>query len=428
MNSHKNNNILEKPKRLVVEISTKCNFSCNFCPLQSSEYKNNSNFMPFSIFKNLESLLPYLDSLVISGFGEPLLNPQLIDIVKFAKKGLPENSKLAIQTNGMLLTEDNAKKLIHSGINKFCISIDTLKDSYGHRYDFVTKALEILHNLRISKYFRYGVETVIIRDNLNEIVELINRVLKYGIDFTIISHLIPYSPEMTSKVLYDTNNVDSVKIFDKWLQILQKRGYKIEDWLDIAKKMAGEGIDFNEEVYELYKGMYDDALKQGLSLNLPKLMQIDRDSIKEVEEVLSNVKRICSEKGVEIKIPGIYPKAKRRCEFVEENCMFVSVDGEVSPCYFLWHAFKCYIAQLKKSVKKFSFGNININDPIEIYNQDNYKKFRNSVLKYEFPYCYDCNFALCDLMELEDFMYDCYSNEIPCGACLWCGELFYCMI
>lgn len=384
--------------------------------------------MPHEVFEKLKSLFPYLESLVFSGFGEPLLNREIFHMIKLAKALLPKNATLAVQSNGSLIDEDMALELITGGINKFCISIDTLTDSYGHCYQSAINALEVLKRLKKKFNMVFGIEMVITKDNLAEIVSLINNILKYNIDFIIISHLIPYSLEMASKVLYDTNNAESVKIFDKWHQTLQKKGYKTDDWFDIAKKMAGEGVEFNEEVYNLYKGMYDDASKRGLTLNLPRLMQIDTDCIKQVEKVLSKVKKICFENDIEYKIPRTHPESKRSCEFIEQSCMFVSVDGEVSPCYFLWHNFKCYIAQLKKSVKKFSFGNININDPIEIYNQENYKKFHNQVLKYEFPYCYDCNFALCNLMELEDFMYDCYSNEIPCGACLWCGELFYCMI
>jgi len=417
-----------KVERLIVEITTSCNFSCFFCPVHSSEYNNNSKIMSFSSFKRLVNLYAHIKSLVFSGFGEPLLNPEILDMVQFAKKQMASSSVIAIQTNGALLSEAYAVKLVEAGVGKFCISIDTFKDSPGHSGEYALNALGVLKNLKKTKDFLIGIETVITKDNIEELPDLINRVFSYNIDFVLISHLIPYSKDIALKVLYDTNNIDSVNIYNKWLNVLYEKGYTIEDWFDIAKKMAGEGVEYNEEVYKLYKGMYDEAQSYGLTLNLTKLVKIDDVTIKRTEEVLNDIRKICEAKGVYYKIPGVHPKSKRSCEFIEEKCLFVSVDGEVTPCYFLWHSFSCYIAQLKKSVKRLSFGNVNEVSPVEICESSNYKKFREAVLKYEFPYCYDCNFALCDLMELKNFVHDCYSNEIPCGACLWCGGLFYCMI
>jgi len=49
------------------------------------------------------------------------------------------------------------------------------------------------------------------------------------------------------------------------------------------------------------------------------------------------------------------------------------------------------------------------------------------VLGYRFPFCFDCGFALCDYVAEEDFEQDCYLEQVPCGACLWCTGLFHCL-
>lgn len=422
-------NNIEFPKKLIVEISTNCNFSCLMCPLQSEEFKQKSTFMSFDLFKKLEEVLQFIKTIVFSGFGEPLMNPDLIKMVEFARCRMPSDAILAIQTNGALLSKEVAEDLISAGMNKFCISVDTVKNSnLGHLSINAIDSLRLLSGFKDKYKILLGVETVITKDNEDELITLVEKLSQFNIDFLVLSHLIPYSQEMASKVSYDTNNKKSISIFKNWKYRLEEKGYSLNDWLDISKKMAGEGIEFNEEVYSLYKGMYEDAGKIGLTLNLNKLINLDESYFSQVEKKLLKIKEICSKKGIYYQIPGVYPESERKCDFLEEKCVFISVDGEVSPCYFLWHNFTCYISGLKKSVKKVSFGNINEKDIVEIYNNEGYKRFREAVLKYEFPYCYDCNFALCDLMELEDFIYDCYSNEIPCGACLWCGELFYCMI
>jgi hypothetical protein len=49
------------------------------------------------------------------------------------------------------------------------------------------------------------------------------------------------------------------------------------------------------------------------------------------------------------------------------------------------------------------------------------------VLRYDFPFCYDCNHALCDYVQDGDFTQDCHLNTVPCAACLWCTGVFQCL-
>lgn len=422
--------LVEKPSRLIVEISNKCNFNCEICFLLQQNSPVAKSFMTLSEFTKVKELLPLLDSLVFSGFGEPLLNPELIEMVRFAKGEMKNNSTLGIQTNGYLLTEEKANALVKNGLDNIIISVDTLKGGFEcHSLENAEKSFEIL--LKLKENFinlKYGAEIVLTKTNMDELLDIIEKLISFKIDFLIISHLIPSSNALTSKVAYDTNNETSVKIFKKWSKILHDKGYSYEDWINLAKRKSAEYVDYNLELDNLYKSMYEEAESVGLTLNLKKLMEMDEVFLNKVETMLNRARQICLENKINFKIPSILPKSDRRCEFIEDKCMFISVDGEASPCYFLWHSFECYVGNLKKKVKKLSFGNINIENPLDIYNKENYRRFRGDVVKYEYPYCYDCNFALCDLMELEDFIYDCYSNEVPCGACLWCGDLFNCLI
>jgi hypothetical protein len=64
---------------------------------------------------------------------------------------------------------------------------------------------------------------------------------------------------------------------------------------------------------------------------------------------------------------------------------------------------------------------------LDIWNDRDYRSFRESVLRYDFPFCFDCSFALCDYVQGEEFEQDCYISSVPCGACLWCTGLFHCL-
>ena len=97
------------------------------------------------------------------------------------------------------------------------------------------------------------------------------------------------------------------------------------------------------------------------------------------------------------------------------------------PCYFLWHRYKCYVGGLAKHVKPLSFGNLAQHDVLALWNASAAREFRQGVVKYDFPFCYDCSVALCDYVQGEEFTHDCHVGTVPCGACLWCTGLFQCL-
>lgn len=123
--------------------------------------------------------------------------------------------------------------------------------------------------------------------------------------------------------------------------------------------------------------------------------------------------------------PPIYSSNIRSCEFVESLAVFVNVDGKVSPCYYLWHDFSCYIGGLKKDVRAWFLGSLS--EGTRFRRKEDVVSFRAEVMKYKSPFCYDCSFALCNLVDSVDFENDCYLSSVPCESCLWCTGLFHCM-
>jgi hypothetical protein len=63
-----------------------------------------------------------------------------------------------------------------------------------------------------------------------------------------------------------------------------------------------------------------------------------------------------------------------------------------------------------------------------IWQKGEFMDFRKEVVEYRFPFCFDCSFALCNLVDGADFENDCYISQVPCGACLWCTGLFNCLL
>lgn len=100
------------------------------CP---RELNRSFGYMDISIFQKIidESIL-YGKRLIITinKDGEPLLHPELSQMVKYAKDKKAAY-KINFYTNGILLTEDKSLELIKSGLDTIHISIDAFtKETY----------------------------------------------------------------------------------------------------------------------------------------------------------------------------------------------------------------------------------------------------------------------------------------------------------
>jgi len=131
---------------------------------------------------------------------------------------------IGFQTNGVLLSYEKMKELVRAGLNRICVSIDSLMPVKGlHEPESGRLALEAIHQVKSNgaMHLQSGIEIVITTDNIDQIIPTIKEALKYEINFIILSHLIPYSSETAQKVAYETNNEEAVKIFKNGLMFFK---------------------------------------------------------------------------------------------------------------------------------------------------------------------------------------------------------------
>jgi MoaA/NifB/PqqE/SkfB family radical SAM enzyme len=111
----------------------RCNLSCAYC----NEYDNYSKPVPLGTMLHRLELLGNLKTGVITlSGGEPLLHPDLDDIIR----GIRKNATLAgMITNGYLLTAERIQKLNDAGLDYLQISIDNVMPD-----DVSKKSLKVL--------------------------------------------------------------------------------------------------------------------------------------------------------------------------------------------------------------------------------------------------------------------------------------------
>lgn len=109
------------PKVVRIESAGYCNFRCKHCPV--GIHGNKRQLMSFKTFKEIFDRLPEVPSVVVFYHGgEPLLNRELEDLIKYAKeKGVKHT---VFNSNTSLLTVERARKLSAAGLDEMRVSFD----------------------------------------------------------------------------------------------------------------------------------------------------------------------------------------------------------------------------------------------------------------------------------------------------------------
>ncbi len=127
---------------LEIKTNTKCNLKCKYCFVSSGDYETN-----FVI--ELDYLLKWIKKAIevkncndieihLAPYGEILLYPQLFQLIKLIRK-IPEVSIISLQSNGLLLNEENIIKLEESGLDRLNLSLNSMDPDKCAEYCGVKK-------------------------------------------------------------------------------------------------------------------------------------------------------------------------------------------------------------------------------------------------------------------------------------------------
>lgn len=119
---------LDTPFSVTIVPSSFCNFACNFCPCRTIAHK--ASVMSLDMFKNIidnANFSQQVKVLHLYNVGEPLINKDFPQIIKYAKKS-NFAKKISMVTNSSLLTEELSQEIIASGVDRIIISLYGLND------------------------------------------------------------------------------------------------------------------------------------------------------------------------------------------------------------------------------------------------------------------------------------------------------------
>lgn len=107
-----------------LNITELCSRRCGFCPrFDPSVYKNQNLNMSIETIVSLAEKCEhekYVGDITIAGFGEPMLHPNLLEIIRTIRRHGANH--ITLITNGDFLTPDSLKELVSVGLSKVVVS------------------------------------------------------------------------------------------------------------------------------------------------------------------------------------------------------------------------------------------------------------------------------------------------------------------
>lgn len=361
---------LSQLRKIYIEPTSHCNFSCRTCIRNA--WDEGRGAMSAETFKRiLEAVKAFKPGPVIffGGFGEPLTHTNILEMVAEAARAA---SRVELITNGVLLDEKRAHGLIEAGLGTLWVSLDGASPESFAEVRQIEAFSEILDNIRryreLYRQMRGGTADVgavfvAMKSNIHELPKLLELSSRVGISRYMVTNVLPYTPDMCSEVLYR--------------QAIERVAWQASPWhphVDMPE------IDLTATTHE--------ALFQAWASR-----------------------------------PGIMFKRHDRCPFIEQRSTAIRWDGYVSPCLALLHSHENYLFEKKRTVTGWQIGNIDDTPLAELWNQAEYRQFRERVEQFDFSPCTYC--ASCEMSEANQE--DCFGNVFPaCGGCLWAQGVVQC--
>ena len=115
-------------KAIFIELRSKCNSTCTFCPVSIGNDIRDDITMDYELYKNIINQLVDLKfpgRIAFFNNSEPLITKDLFKYLKYATTNLNNDNIFHVCTNGIALSNKIGELLIESGINRITINVYT---------------------------------------------------------------------------------------------------------------------------------------------------------------------------------------------------------------------------------------------------------------------------------------------------------------
>ena len=188
------------PRVVFIEVTNRCNLLCKTCP---HTYFDREPLKSLSLqeFISIAEQFPQMQRALLHGIGEPLLNHELDEIIKYLKD---REVEVIINSNGTLLTPKWQERLIESGLDQYRCSIDGATDETYARIRGVALLPKLKKGLGGLVKTKERLEVtaphisiwcVATRENLQELPDILRLAADLGVPEVYMQRLVYFARE-----------------------------------------------------------------------------------------------------------------------------------------------------------------------------------------------------------------------------------------
>ena len=180
-----------KPRLIFWELTKGCNLRCIHCRATATELSSPSDLSTQAAREIIDQIAAVSTPILVLSGGEPLFRS---DIFQLARYGTDKGLRVALATNGTLVTKHVARMIVDSGVQRVAISLDGA-DALTHdtfrgipgAFDAAIAGFRNLKNLGMS----VQINTTIARHNAHQLPQVLELAKALGADALHTFLLVP---------------------------------------------------------------------------------------------------------------------------------------------------------------------------------------------------------------------------------------------
>lgn len=180
-----------KPRLIFWEVTKGCNLRCIHCRATATELSSPTDLSTTRALGIIDQIAAYGNPILVLSGGEPLYRS---DIFQLARHGTDKGLRVALATNGTLVTKDVARMIVDAGVKRVSISLDGADSATHDTFRGIPGAFDAaVYGLRNLKALGMSVQInmTIARHNAKQLPQVLEMARNLGADALHTFLLVP---------------------------------------------------------------------------------------------------------------------------------------------------------------------------------------------------------------------------------------------
>ena len=180
-----------KPRLVFWEVTKGCNLRCIHCRATATELSSPSDLSTRTAMGIIDQIAAAANPILVLSGGEPLYRS---DIFQLARYGTDKGLRVALATNGTMVTKEVARMIVESGVKRVSISLDGADALTHDTFRGIPGAFEAaIYGLRNLKALGMSLQinTTIARHNARQLPQVLELAKALGADALHTFLLVP---------------------------------------------------------------------------------------------------------------------------------------------------------------------------------------------------------------------------------------------